>query len=108
MLAVQSGKNLGTLEKAMFAEVFKRTLWIWVPTALITIVIQYHERGRVSAFGIVVYLITFLVTATAFEGLNAWRRQRFGTSKISGVAQAVLWLAAAICLYLFFRHFDRG
>ncbi|MEQ5841209.1 hypothetical protein N0A02_17415 [Paraburkholderia acidicola] len=108
LLAVQSGKNRSIPEKAMFVEVFKRVLWILVPAALITFVIQYHETGRVSAFGFVVYLIVFLATTMAFEELNAWWRRRFGTSKASGAAQAVIWFVVAVCMYLFFRHFDKG
>ncbi|WP_341318196.1 hypothetical protein WN982_24235 [Paraburkholderia sp. IMGN_8] len=92
----------------MLAEVSKHTLSLLIPTALIFFVIQYHETGRVTAFGIAAYLITFLVTGMAFEGLNVWWRWRFGTGKGSGIAQAVLWSAAAVCLYLFFRHLDRG
>ena len=92
----------------MLVEVFKRTLSLSIPTALIFFVIQYHETGRMTASGIAVFLITFLVTGMAFEGLNVWWGRRFGTGKRSGIVRAVLWSAAAVCLYLFFRHFDRG
>ncbi|NPT53828.1 hypothetical protein [Paraburkholderia elongata] len=92
----------------MLAEVFKRPLSLLIPNALIVFAIQYHETGRMTAFGIAAYLITFLVTGMVIEGLNVWWRRRFGTGKGSGIAQAGLWSAAAVCLYLFFRHFDRG
>ncbi|MFM0285814.1 hypothetical protein [Paraburkholderia megapolitana] len=108
LLAVQSGKNRSTPEKAMFTEAIKRILWILVPAALITFVIQYRETGNVSALGIVVYVIAFLATTMAFEGLNVLWTRRFGTSKASGAARAAVWFAVAVCMYLFFRHFDKG
>ncbi|CAE6750739.1 hypothetical protein [Paraburkholderia haematera] len=92
----------------MLTEVFKRSLSLLIPTALILFVIQYHETGRVTAFGIAVSLIALLATGMAVEGLNVLWRQRFGTGKGSRIAQAVLWSAAAVSLYLFFRHMDRG
>ncbi|WP_434114042.1 hypothetical protein [Paraburkholderia caffeinilytica] len=92
----------------MLAEVFKRTVSLLIPTALIFCVIQYHETGAVAVSGIAVYVIAFLVIGMVFEGLNVWWRQRFGTGKGSGIARAVLWSVAAVCLYLFFRHLDRG
>ena len=108
MLAVQSGENSGVLGEAMFTEAIKRILWILVPAALITFVIQYRETGKVSALGIVAYVIAFLATTMAFEGLNVLWTRRFGTSKASGAARAAVWFAVAVCMYLFFRHFDKG
>jgi hypothetical protein len=108
LLAAQSRENLSVPEEAMLAKVFKRNLSLLIPTALIFFVIQYHETHKVSVLGIAVYLITFLITGIAFEGLN-WRwRQRFGTSKDSSVARAVLWVVVAVSLYLFFGSLDRG
>ncbi|NPT45635.1 hypothetical protein GNZ12_30805 [Paraburkholderia sp. 1N] len=92
----------------MLVEVFKRTLSLSIPTALIFFVIQYHETGRMTAFGIAASLVIFLVTGMAFEGLNVWWTRRFGTGKGSGIVRAALWSAAAVCLFLFFRHSDRG
>jgi len=92
----------------MLAEVSKRTLSLLIPTALIFFVIQYHQTGRLSVVGIAVYLIAFLLTGMAFETLNVLWRRRFGPGKGPTIAKAVLWLAAVVCMYLFFRHMDRG
>ncbi|SDH94025.1 hypothetical protein [Paraburkholderia phenazinium] len=92
----------------MLAAVFKRTLSLLIPSALIFFVIQYHETGRVTIFGIAGYVFAFLVTGMALDRLNVWWGQRFGTRKGSNIVQALFWLAAAVCMYLFFRHFDRA
>ncbi|PCE25443.1 hypothetical protein BWP39_13020 [Paraburkholderia acidicola] len=91
----------------MFTDVFKRNIWPLLSAALVTFTIQYHETGRVSAWGIAIFLFTYVVMAMALERLNVRWRQRFGARRRSRVAQAVLWLVTAICLYLLFRHFDR-
>jgi len=92
----------------MLAEIFKRTLSLLIPTALIFFSIQYHETGKVTVLGITAYLIAFLLSGLVIFGLNVWWTRRFGTGKGSSIAKAVLWVIAVICLYLFFRHFDRG
>jgi hypothetical protein len=92
----------------MLVEVFKRTLSLLIPTVLIFPVVQFYETGRVSVAGIAVYLIAFLVTGMAFEVLNVLWVRRLGVGKGSTFAKAALWLAVAVCLYLFFRHMDRG
>jgi hypothetical protein len=92
----------------MLVEVFKRTFSLLIPTALIFSVVQFYETRRVLVAGIAVFLIAFLLIGMAFEALNVLWGRRFGTGKGSTVAKAALWLAVAVCLYLFFRHMDRG
>jgi hypothetical protein len=106
-LTVQSPEIL-KLGEAMLVELFKRTFSLLIPTALIFFALQYYETGKVTVAEIAVYLIAFVFVGTAFEALNVLWRRRFGTGKGSTMAKAGLWLAAAVCLYLFFRHMDRG
>ncbi|MGF6535551.1 MULTISPECIES: hypothetical protein [Paraburkholderia] len=92
----------------MLAETFKRTISLLIPATLIGIVIGYHETGRVTVVGVVVYIAVALVSGMALESLSLWYSRRFGTGTTPSIVKAVFWLVAAISLYLFFRHFDRG
>jgi hypothetical protein len=55
-----------------------------------------------------VYIAVALVSGMALESLSLWYSRRFGTGTTPSIVKAVFWLVAAISLYLFFRHFDRG
>jgi hypothetical protein len=92
----------------MFIEAFKRTFSLVIPTALILFVVQFYKNGRMSVTEIGVFLIASLFIGMSFEALNILWGRRFGAGKGSTLAKAALWLAVAICLYLFFRHMDRG
>jgi hypothetical protein len=92
----------------MFIEAFKRTFSLLIPTALIFFIVQFYKTGRMSVTEIGVFVIAFLLIGMAFEALNILWGRGFGAGKGSTLAKAALWLAVAICLYLFFRHIDRG
>jgi hypothetical protein len=92
----------------MVTEVFKRSISLLIPSALIWFVIQYYETGKLTVFGTMVYVVVFLLSSMAVFGFDIWWTRRFGSGKNSSIARGVLWLVAAICLYLFFRQFDRA